>query len=228
MLFTVLAGFAAACLLLPFGRFVKARWSVLLPFVPVLLFVFYLLQAPAVMDGTVFAQRTAWMPTLGADLDFRLDGLSLLFSLLITGIGSAIFFYGRTYLKGHPYFDRFFAYLLLFMGAMLGLVLSDNLITLFVFWELTSISSFFLIGFNNDSADSRKSALTALCVTGLGGFFLLAGFVLLGNIAGTFAISELAGQREAIAGHPLYPLFVGFVLLGAQTSAQAAWQTGGQ
>jgi len=219
MLITVLTGFMASCLLFFFGRFAKTRWSMLLPFVPLLLFVFFLMQVPAVMGGTVFAQRTAWMPTLGADLDFRLDGLSLLFSLLITGIGSAIFFYGRTYLRGHPYFDRFFGYLLLFMSAMLGLVLSDNLITLFVFWELTSISSFFLIGFNNDSEDSRKSALTALCVTGFGGFFLLAGFVLLGNIAGTFVISELVEQREAILGHPLYPLFVGFILLGAFTKS---------
>jgi len=219
MLLTVLAGFVASCLLLSFGRLAKAKWSILLPFVPVLIFVFYLLRIPEVMGGAVFAQRTEWMPTLGANLDFRLDGLSLLFSLLITGIGSAIFFYARTYLRDHVYFDRFFAYLLLFMGAMMGVVLADNIITLFVFWELTSISSFFLIGFNNDSAESRKSALTALCVTGFGGFFLLAGLVLLGGIAGTFVISEMVESREAIVGHPLYPLFVGFILLGAFTKS---------
>ncbi|MCH5596728.1 hypothetical protein MKP09_01720 [Niabella ginsengisoli] len=113
------------------------------------------------------------VPSLGVNLDFRLDGLSLLFALLITGIGVAVYFYARTYLKGHLYFDRFFAYLSLFMSAMLGMVLADNILLLFIFWELTSISSFFLIGFNNTNPESRKSALTALSVTGLGGFFYL-------------------------------------------------------
>src|SRR5690606_29178021 len=90
-----------------------------------------------------------WIPSLGINLNLKIDGLSLLFSLLITGIGSLVYFYASYYLKNHPYLNRFYGYLTLFMGAMLGLVLSDNLISLFVFWELTSISSFFLIGFNN-------------------------------------------------------------------------------
>src|SRR5690606_19622919 len=124
-------------------------------------------------QGSHFVQSTPWVPSLGINLDFKLDGLSLLFTLLITGIGACIFFYANAYLKGHPYIDRFFGYLCLFMSAMLGLVLSDNMLLLFIFWELTSISSFFLIGFNNDINDSRKSALTALSITGLGGFFLL-------------------------------------------------------
>src|SRR5690606_38194444 len=144
---------------------------------------------------------------------------SLLFALLITGIGSGIFFYGRTYLKGHPYFDRFFGYLLLFMSAMLGVVLANNIITLFIFWELTSISSFFLIGFNNDNKDSRKSAITALSITGICGFFLLAGLLLLGNIAETFIISELIDRRDIIINHSLYPLFVGLIFLGAFTKS---------
>src|SRR5690606_12269977 len=169
--------------------------------------------------GTNFVQHFNWVPSLGIDFDFRLDGLSLLFSLLITGIGTAIFFYGRTYLKGHLYFDRFFGYLLLFMSAMMGVVLSNNIITLFIFWELTSISSFFLIGFNNDSEDSRKSAITALCITGFGGFFLLAGLILLGNIAGTYVISELVDKREMLISHSLYPLFVSLIFIGAFTKS---------
>ncbi len=219
MLFTVLTGLITSCLLVPFGKFIKTRWSILLPFIPVLLFLFYLLHVPSVMSGTNFVQHFNWVPSLGIDFDFRLDGLSLLFSLLITGIGTAIFFYGRTYLKGHLYFDRFFGYLLLFMSAMMGVVLSNNIITLFIFWELTSISSFFLIGFNNDSEDSRKSAITALCITGFGGFFLLAGLILLGNIAGTYVISELVDKREMLISHSLYPLFVSLIFIGAFTKS---------
>ncbi|HLT88721.1 MAG TPA: putative monovalent cation/H+ antiporter subunit A [Sphingobacterium sp.] len=219
MLFTVLTGLITSSLLVPFGKIMKTKWSILLPVIPITLFLFFLWHVPVVANGTNVMQHLPWVPTLGVNFDFRLDGLSLLFALLITGIGTAIFFYGRSYLKGHVYFDRFFAYLLLFMSAMLGLVLANNILTLFVFWELTSISSFFLIGFNNDSKESRKSAITALSITGLGGFFLLAGLVLAGNIANTFIISELFAQHDKLVSHPLYPLIVGLVFIGAFTKS---------
>ncbi|MFD2967609.1 putative monovalent cation/H+ antiporter subunit A [Sphingobacterium bambusae] len=219
MLFTVLTGLITSSLLIPFGKLIKTKWSLLLPLIPVLLFIFYLLHIPTIAGGTNLVQHLDWVPSLGVNLDFRLDGLSLLFALLITGIGTAIFFYGRTYLKGHPYFDRFFAYLFLFMSAMLGVVLSNNILTLFVFWELTSISSFFLIGFNNDSKASRDSALTALSITGLGGFFLLAGLILTGHIADTFVISELFAKHDVIVSHPLYPLIAGLIFIGAFTKS---------
>lgn len=109
MLFTVLTGLITSSLLIPFGKLIKTKWSLLLPLIPVLLFIFYLLHIPTIAGGTNLVQHLDWVPSLGVNLDFRLDGLSLLFALLITGIGTAIFFYGRTYLKGHPYFDRFFA-----------------------------------------------------------------------------------------------------------------------
>src|SRR5690606_26587504 len=113
-------------------------------------------------------------------------GLSALFAMLITGIGSLVYFYASYYLKTERYLNRFYCYLTLFMGSMLGLVLSDNMISIFTFWELTSITSFFLIGFNNEDEKSRKSALTALGITGFGGFFLLAGFILIRSISGTY------------------------------------------
>src|SRR5690606_12226388 len=188
MLYSILTGFITSILLVPLGRLLKGRWSILLPFIPLALFIYYLQFLPGISGGNTLYQSVSWVPSLGVDLDFRLDGLSYLFALLVTGIGTGIFFYARTYLKGHVYFDRFFGYLFLFMSAMLGLVLADNALLLFIFWELTSISSFFLIGFNNDQVSSRKSALTALSITGLGGFFLLAGLLLLGNIAGTYSI----------------------------------------
>src|SRR5690606_29049834 len=219
MLFTILFGLITALFLVPFGKKIKSKWSIILPIVPACLFAYYLGYIPIISAGSTFIQHLDWVPSLNINFDFRLDGLSLLFSLLITGIGTGIFFYARTYLKGHPYFDRFFGYLLLFMSAMLGLVLSDNLLLLFIFWELTSISSFFLIGFNNEQAESRKSALTALTITGMGGFFLVAGLVLIGNIAGTYSISALINERDMIIQHELYPLILGFLFIGAFTKS---------
>ncbi|MBX3257252.1 MAG: putative monovalent cation/H+ antiporter subunit A [Chitinophagaceae bacterium] len=219
MLFTILSGLIVSLLLLPFGRMLKSKQRILLVVLPAALFLFYLQYIPAVSSGRFLLQSTPWIPSLATNLDFRLDGLSLLFALLITGIGTAIFFYARAYLKDHPYFNRFFGYLCLFMSAMLGIVLADNIFLLFVFWELTSISSFFLIGFNNNDPASRKSAITALTITGMGGFFLLAGLILLGNISGTYTISELIHSRNIIIHHPLYPLVLGLLCMGAFTKS---------
>ena len=219
MLFTILLGLFSAILLIPFGSRLKSKWSILLPLIPTGIFTYYLGFIPKIASGASFVQQIEWVPTLGVNFDFRLDGLSMLFMLLITGIGTGIFFYARTYLKGHPYFDRFFGYLFLFMTAMMGLVLSDNMLLLFIFWELTSISSFFLIGFNNDNKDSRKSAMTALTITGMGGFFLLAGLILLGNVAGTYQISELIQYKDRIINNEFYPLILLFIFLGAFTKS---------
>ena len=120
-----------------------------------------------------------WVPVLGLRLSFLIDGLSLIFALLITGIGAAILIYSGAYLKGHAHRGRFLAFLLLFMGAMLGLVLADSLVALFAFWELTSVSSFLLIGFDHERPVARRAAVQALVVTGMGGLALLAGGVLL-------------------------------------------------
>lgn len=219
MLFIVLSGLLLSVLLIPFGKFFRSRWSALLSILPVALFICFLVYIPAVSHGSVITESYTWVPSLGVNASFRLDGLSLLFSLLITGIGALIFIYAHSYLKGHKYLDRFYGYLCLFMSAMLGLVLSDNIILLFIFWELTSISSFFLIGFTNDSAASRKSALTALSITGLGGFFLLAGLVIISQIAGTYSIGELLTSADVITTHSLYPLILVLVFIGAFTKS---------
>ncbi len=219
MLFTVLSGLITSGLLIPFGRFIRSKWSAVLAILPILLFCYFSAHIPSISRGNVIYEHLPWVPSLRINLDFRLDGLSLLFSLLITGIGSFIFIYASSYLKGHRYLDRFYGYLCLFMSAMLGVVLSDNILLLFVFWELTSISSFFLIGFNNHQADSRRSALTALSITGLGGFFLLAGLILISQVAGTFSIQELMGKAELIKNHALYPVIIGLVFIGAFTKS---------
>jgi multicomponent Na+:H+ antiporter subunit A len=219
MLFTVLSGLITSGLLIPFGKYFRSKWSAAFAVLPVTLFCYFLSHIPGISAGRILYEHHLWVPTLNVNLDFRLDGLSLVYSLLITGIGSLIFIYASSYLKGHQYLDRFFAYLCLFMSSMLGIVLSDNILLLFIFWELTSISSFFLIGFNNDKADSRKSALVALGITGMGGFFLLTGLILLGNIAGTYSIADLTRSAELIKEHSLYPLVLGLVFIGAFTKS---------
>jgi multicomponent Na+:H+ antiporter subunit A len=166
-----------------------------------------------IASGGVIDESRAWLGELGVELAFRVDGLSLAFALLICFIGSFVLLYASSYLKGSPRLGSFCATLLAFMVSMLGLVLADNMIVLFIFWELTSITSFLLIGFENERESARKAALQALLVTGLGGLAMLAGLVLLGVAAGGFNMSGLAGAGPA--GHPWYGAGVVLVLLGA-------------
>ncbi len=204
---------------MPFGKYFRNGRSIFLSILPLSLFSFFLGQINGVSNGNILYEANRWVPSLNINADLKLDGLSLLFALLITGIGSLIFIYASAYLKDHRYSDRFFGYLSLFMAAMLGMVLSDNILVLFVFWELTSISSFFLIGFNNDSAASRKSAITALSITGLGGFFLLVGLILISQIANSYSITELISSASIITQHSLYPVILFFIFIGAFTKS---------
>lgn len=220
MLLLIVFVFVFAFVTLLLGKFVHSKFFKLISIVPFSLFLFFTSFLSLLKDGTknVF-YRTEWMPSIGVSFDFRVDGLSLLFSLMITGIGTLIYLYTSSYLRGHPYLNRFFCYLGLFMGAMLGLVLSDNIITLFVFWELTSITSYFLIGFNNENEESRKSALWAFSITGLGGFFLLASLVVMSSITGESSIYEIVSQAGSIQGHEAFGLILGFFLIGAFTKS---------
>ncbi|SKB51517.1 multicomponent Na+:H+ antiporter subunit A [Parapedobacter luteus] len=219
MLFAVLAGFIVSILYIPFGRFLKGKLAGLAALLPISLFAYFVSFIPAVSDGQRVTFHQPWVPSLGINFDFHLDGLSLLFSLLITGIGSLVFLYAAPYLRGHRYLDRFYAYLSLFMAAMLGVVLADNVLLLFIFWELTSISSFFLIGFNNDNAASRKSSLIALGVTGGGGFLLMAGLVLMGHLSGSYSIQAMVETNEYLKNHVLYGLILLLVFAGAFTKS---------
>ena len=147
------------------------------------------------------------------------DGLSLLFALLITGIGAFILLFAGEYMKGYPQRGRFTLFLVGFMLAMLGLVLADNLVALFVFWELTAITSFLLIGYSHEDATARRSALQGLLVTGAGALAMLAGFVVLGQAVGTFSLREMLAGQESFAAHPHYTAVVVLVLLGAFTKS---------
>ncbi len=174
---------------------------------------------PAVARGETFAVSWNWVPSLDARLSFVVDGLSLLFMILISSIGTLVLVYARAYLDGHPDRRRLYTWLLLFMTAMLGLVVADNLITLFVFWELTSITSYMLIGFEHENPRARAAALQALLVTGFGGLALLAGFLLLGQAAGSYELSVLRTKSDVLRNGPLLAPCVVLILIGAFTKS---------
>ncbi|MGH9348784.1 MAG: proton-conducting transporter membrane subunit, partial [Vicinamibacterales bacterium] len=164
-------------------------------------------------------EHIAWAPSLGLELTLHADGLARLLGTLITGVGALVVVYAGAYLAGHPQQGRFFAYLLAFMGSMLGIVVADNLLAIFVFWELTSFSSYLLIGFEHERDSARAAALQALLVTGGGGLALLAGAVLLAQAGGSYSVRELALAREVVVAHPLYTPALVLVLAGAFTKS---------
>jgi multicomponent Na+:H+ antiporter subunit A len=219
MLLAVLSGFLFALGLVPLGKYFKGRAVALSALLPLGLFIYFLSLLPRATAGEGLLRTYRWAPAFGVDLSFHADGLGLLFALIITGVGTLVFLYSANYLKGHEYLGRFYGYLSIFMGAMLGLVLSDNLISLFIFWELTSISSFFLIGFNNEEAASRKSALVALGITGLGGLLLLAGALAMGHLSGTYSIQGMLNSGIALAEHGWYPAILCLMLGAAFTKS---------
>ncbi|MGD9236318.1 MAG: putative monovalent cation/H+ antiporter subunit A [Desulfobacterales bacterium] len=195
----------------------RAGW--LLSILPLALTIFFASTIPQINAGQIIIEPHAWVPSLGASLSFYLDGLSLVFALLICGMGTLIVIYSGGYLSGHTHLGRFYAFMLFFMGSMLGLVLAGNLISLFVFWELTSISSYFLIGFEHQRESARTAALQALLVTGTGGLVLLAGMLLMGWVTGSMEISELLNRADMIRGNALYVPILILVLLGAFTKS---------
>jgi multicomponent Na+:H+ antiporter subunit A len=219
MLVAILLGFLFSMLIPVAGKFFKGKFAIVSALVPLVLFAYFAQYIPQVSGGDLLVHSYSWVPAFGVNLDFTLDGLSLLFSLMITGIGFLVFVYTASYLKGHEYLDRFYGYLGMFMAAMLGLVLSDNLISMFIFWELTSISSFFLIGFNNSNPESRRSAVMALAITGFGGLFLLVGALFLGAVGGSYSITELLNSSGEIADSPYYILIVVMIFMAAFTKS---------
>ncbi|WP_291067064.1 hydrogen gas-evolving membrane-bound hydrogenase subunit E [Hydrogenophaga sp.] len=160
-----------------------------------------------------------WVPALGVDWSFRVDGLSMLMLLMITGIGTAVFVYAGGYLAGHPQQVRLYVLLVLFMLAMIGTVTADNLIVLFLFWEMTSLTSFMLVGFNHEQPNSRKSAQQALLVTGGGGLFMLAGFIVLGQAMDSWSMSEIVARLPHTAATPALTVALLLILVGAFTKS---------
>jgi len=175
--------------------------------------------APAVFGGEVLRWSARWVAQLGLGLGLRMDGLAWVFALLVCGIGALIVLYAAYYLEREDPAPRFFSFLLLFMGAMLGIVLADNLVLLVVFWELTSLSSFLLIGYWQHRSDAREGAKMALAITGAGGLALLAGVLLLGEIVGSTQLDVVLASGTLIRAHPLYVPALVLVLAGAFTKS---------
>ncbi len=176
-------------------------------------------QTSQVLAGDVISVHYAWITQLGLNLSFRLDGLSFLFSLLILGIGLLVILYARYYLSEQERIGRFFASLLLFMGSMLGLVLAGNLLLMLMFWELTSLSSFLLIGFWSHQSNARQGARMALAVTGGGGLALLAGILVIGHVVGSYELTDVLAAGDVLRAHSLYPVALVLVLLGVFTKS---------
>ncbi|MEX0772825.1 MAG: putative monovalent cation/H+ antiporter subunit A [Balneolales bacterium] len=219
MFVSILSIFALAFLAPVLQKYLKGNTGYFLALLPLGVFTYFLSLFPTITDGEIIRTSIPWFSGLDVNLSFFLDGLSYLFALLITGIGTLIVLYASGYLKGHKFLGRFYLSLLLFMASMLGVVLSDNLITLFVFWELTSFTSYLLIGFNHENPKSRRSALQALLVTGTGGLALLAGAVLIGIAGGSLEISVLLTEGDVIRDHVLYLPIMILVLAGAFTKS---------
>ena len=198
------------------GRSLCASMTML---APVLGMILLWQQASAVFAGETIVQTWRWLDVLGLHISFRLDGLSFLFALMILGIGLLVILYARYYLAKKDPMGRFFAYLLLFMSAMLGVVLSENLLLMMFFWEMTSLSSFLLIGYWSHSTDARKGARMALAVTGAGGLALLAGGLLIGQVVGSYQLTDVFASGDLLRDHALYPVILVLVLLGVFTKS---------
>ena len=213
----VLATFAVA----PIAAWLVTRRPRIAPFVAVWPLLLSVLIAAELWShataGHIF--EWSWAPSLGLSLGFNLDGLGLLLAFLISAIGALVAWYASAYLRDHHDLGRFYASLLAFMGAMLGVALSDNILVLFVFWELTGFTSFLLIGFEHDREDARSAALQALIVTGAGGLALLAAGVLLIDISGTASLAAMSAQAQIVTQHPMYAAVAFLILLAAFTKS---------
>ena len=211
---------AAAGALIPFlPGLLRRNLGVFSAGVAALLFALAVSQIPEVSNGRYPSFTFPWVPALGAHLSLLLDGYALFFTLLITGVGFLIFAYSQRYMSEHPRRVKFYSWMLVFAGAMLGLVTSSNLILLYFFWEMTTISSFFLIGLFDSQEEARWNAVKALAVTILGGLAMLAGFILIYVTLGTFELTEIWSRGAELRDSPLLIPIVILVILGALTKS---------
>ncbi len=211
-----IAPFVAAVLAPFIHRLAKPYAGWVLALAPASIFLFLLTLVEPVVSGGAVSARIGWVPAYNLDLSFLVDGLSLTFALTIAGIGTLIVLYSGAYLKGHPHLGRFLGFLLAFMGAMLGLVLADNMLALFMFWELTSVTSFLLIGFDHTRQAARRGAIQALVITNIGGMGLLVGAIAVHHLTGSWELSALGDE---VRGSGLYGLILALFLMAAFTKS---------
>lgn len=219
--FAILSPFLLAFVvpfLFKYVRRIHTGWFVLI--LPILLFTYFIQMLQITSNGRTLFSQAEWIPSLGMNFTVYVDGLSLLFALLITGIGALVVLYSIFYLsKEKEQLGSFYTYLLMFMTAMLGVVLSDNMVVLYLFWELTSISSFLLIGYWYKRERSRYGATKSLLITVFGGLAMLGGFILIYLITDSFSIREAVNQLQLIMASPYFIPAMVLILLGAFTKS---------
>lgn len=199
------------------NRQVHTGWFVMI--VPLSILIYLLQFIPKVASGATYEYTLSWIPSLGIEFTAYVDGLALLFGLLISGVGTLVILYSIFYMSKREALHNFYIYLLMFMGAMLGVVFSDHLLVFYGFWELTSVSSFLLISYWYERKSSRQGALKSMLITVFGGFGMLAGFIMLIMMGDTYSIRELIANMEAIQSHALFIPAMLCVLLGAFTKS---------
>jgi len=219
LLVVILVPFIAAIVLAFAGRYLGSRIGWFALTVPALCFAYFCTQVGPVLAGSGASFFAPWVAESGINLSFSLNGLSLLFALLICGVGLLVFWYSIGYLSSHERLVNFYCFLLIFMGSMLGTVIAKNLMLLYLFWEGTSFSSFLLIGFWYGEERPRYGAQKALFVTVVGGFAMLAAFVLLGRVCGSFEMADILARAGLVQASPVYPWLVALTLLGAFTKS---------
>jgi len=216
LLLLPLVGSLITALLPTRARTLLASWAAL---VATVASVWTITLFPTVRDGGVIREQISWVPSLGLALVLRVDGFAWMFAVLVTVIGALVSLYARYYMAPEDPMARFYAFFLAFMAAMLGIVLSGNLVQLVFFWELTSLLSFLLIGYWYHRVDARRGALMALTVTGAGGLALLGGVVVVGHIVGSYDLDKVLASGEVVRAHRLYAVALVLVLLGALTKS---------
>jgi len=209
--------FALSIFILP--KAIKSQKGILIAFLQMAAFVWFVFKVPLVSANNSELLFLKWIPELGLNFEFLLDGLSLAFALLVTGVGVLVFLYAHSYMKSYDNTAKFFFFLLLFSGAMLGLVLSANLIQLFIFWELTTVLSFFLISFFNEKELARKAAFQSLVITFLGGLSLLAGIIVIGSAVDSYSINDWVAGADKIKSSSSYVPGLILILIGVFTKS---------
>ncbi|MBX9843337.1 MAG: monovalent cation/H+ antiporter subunit A [Xanthobacteraceae bacterium] len=220
LLIAVLAlPFVASCLALLFRANARNAEAYLAGFVALLALILLMASYPRVVDGGIVQHKVPWVPEFGLEFNLRMDGLAWVLAAMVTGIGFLVVLYARYYMSPSDPVPRFFSFLLAFMGAMLGIVLSGNLIQLVFFWELTSLFSFLLIGYWHQNAPARDGARMALIMTSSGGLCLFAGVLMVGHIVGSYDLDRVLASGAAIRSHSLYVPALILILIGALTKS---------
>lgn len=219
MTFLIAVHFAVACLAPLLVRVLRARAFFVLAAVPAVGFGWLVAQAPVIAPGGSLTERVPWIPTLGVDLAYRIGTLQWVLALMVTGVGALVLFYCRWYFSGADVPARTGGLLVAFAGAMLGLVTADDLILLYVFWELTTVFSYLLVGHNPTRGANRRAALTALMVTTFGGLAMLVGIIMIGVTAGTFSLSAVLAEPDRLGTGAVAVVAILLLLVGALTKS---------